>query len=373
LRENLPAGYELDASHAPHITLLQRFVRAKDFDAVTAALTKVIVAERPTELRLKAKGYDYAMWGGRAVTALIVGRSPELMRLHQKVIDAVAPFAVSGGTAGAFVGAEINPETIGWVETFVPKSSGEKYVPHVTVGVADEDFVKRMKAEPYEPFPFSVEGVAIYQLGNFGTAAKMLWRNQIGDPLPSWNDGKAKQSIIGFVTKVTKEGSPDFVPVAERIATFDNDGTLWAEQPMYVQFFFALDRVKALAPQHPEWKDKEPFASLLRGDVKGALAGGERALLEIIMATHAGMTSEEFAKIVKDSTGKPSTSHTRGNVNRMSSFAGFPAETFRFLAELELNNDRGWFSARRETVERSRPRAPGAGPQDPGMPAPAGG
>ena len=108
------------------------------------------------------------------------------------------------------------------------------------------------------------------------------------DPLPSWNDGKAKQAIVEFVAKVTKEGSPDFVPPAERIATFDNDGTLWAEQPMYFQFLFALDRVKALAPQHPEWKDKEPFASLLKGDVKGALAGGERAMLEIIMATHAG-------------------------------------------------------------------------------------
>jgi hypothetical protein len=120
------------------------------------------------------------------------------------------------------------------------------------------------------------------------------------DLLPSWNDGKAKQSIVAFVEKVTKEGSPDFVPVPERIATFDNDGTLWAEQPMYFQLLFALDRVKALAPQHPEWKDKEPFASLLKGDVKGALAGGEPAIFQIVMATHAGMTTEEFEKIVKD-------------------------------------------------------------------------
>ena len=96
------------------------------------------------------------------------------------------------------------------------------------------------------------------------------------DPLPSWNDGPAKTTIIEFVSKVTKKGSPDFVPPAERIAVFDNDGTLWAEQPMYFQLFFALDRVKALAPQHPEWKEEEPFASLLKGDVKGVLAGGER-------------------------------------------------------------------------------------------------
>ena len=120
------------------------------------------------------------------------------------------------------------------------------------------------------------------------------------DPLPSWMDGKAKQSIMYFVAMVTREGSPNFVPVAERIATFDNDGTLWAEQPMYFQLAFALDRVKVLAPQHPEWNDKEPFASLLKGDLKAALAGGERSLLEIVMATHAGMTTEEFEKIVAD-------------------------------------------------------------------------
>jgi phosphoserine phosphatase len=120
------------------------------------------------------------------------------------------------------------------------------------------------------------------------------------DPLSSWNDGPAKKSIVEFVEKVTKPGSPDFVPVPERIATFDNDGTLWAEQPMYFQVFFIFDRIKLLAPQHPEWKDKEPFASVLKGDVKTALAGGEHALMEMAMATHAGMTTQEFEKIVKD-------------------------------------------------------------------------
>jgi phosphoserine phosphatase len=119
------------------------------------------------------------------------------------------------------------------------------------------------------------------------------------EPLPSWNDGPAKTSIVEFVTKVTTAGSPDFVPFPERIATFDNDGTLWCEQPLPVQFFFALDRVKALAPQHPEWKTNEPFASLLNGDLKTALAGGDHALLELLMATHAGMTTEEFERIVK--------------------------------------------------------------------------
>jgi len=120
------------------------------------------------------------------------------------------------------------------------------------------------------------------------------------DPLPSWNDTAPKQAIIAFVEKVTKPGSPHFVPAPERIATFDNDGTLWSEQPMYFQLAFALDRVKALAPQHPEWKTQEPFASLLKGDVKAVLAGGERGLMEIVAATHTGMTIEEFSKTVSD-------------------------------------------------------------------------
>ncbi len=120
------------------------------------------------------------------------------------------------------------------------------------------------------------------------------------DPLPSWNDTTPKKAIVAFVERVTREGSPDFVPPEERIATFDNDGTLWCEQPLYFQLLFALDRIKTLAPQHPEWKTKEPFASLLKGDVKGALAGGEPAIAKIVVVTHAGMTTAEFEKIVAD-------------------------------------------------------------------------
>jgi hypothetical protein len=117
------------------------------------------------------------------------------------------------------------------------------------------------------------------------------------DPLPSWKEGPSKQAIISFVNRVTDENSPDFVAVPARVATFDNDGTLWAEQPIYFQLAFALDRVKELAPQNPDWKNKEPFASLLKGDLKSALSGGEHAVAEIIMATHAGMTSDEFDEI----------------------------------------------------------------------------
>jgi len=120
------------------------------------------------------------------------------------------------------------------------------------------------------------------------------------DGLPSWNDGKTKQSFVDFVKRVTTPGGKDFVPPAERIAVFDNDGMLWAEQPIYFQLAFALDRVKALAPEHPEWKDKEPFKSVLAGEVKSALAGGEHALLALLAGTHTGMTTEEFEKIVTD-------------------------------------------------------------------------
>ncbi|MDB5549341.1 MAG: nonspecific acid phosphatase precursor [Tardiphaga sp.] len=120
------------------------------------------------------------------------------------------------------------------------------------------------------------------------------------DPLPSWRDTASKKAIVTFVERVTTQGSPDLVPQAERIATFDNDGTLWAEQPIYFQLAFALDRVKALAPLHPEWKDQEPFASLLKGDLNGALAGGEAAIFDIVTVTHSGMTTDEFETIVSD-------------------------------------------------------------------------
>lgn len=121
-----------------------------------------------------------------------------------------------------------------------------------------------------------------------------------GDPLPSWNDTAPKKAIVAFVSRVTDKGSPDYVAPEARIATFDNDGTLWSEQPMYFQLFFAIDRVEAMAPRHPEWKDNEPFKSILAGDVKAALAGGEKSVLEIVAATHAGMTTDEFEKEVKD-------------------------------------------------------------------------
>lgn len=123
---------------------------------------------------------------------------------------------------------------------------------------------------------------------------------QLGNPLPSWNDGPAKSSITSFVSRTTTPGSPDFVRPNDRIAVFDNDGTLWCEQPFYFQLFFALDRIKALAPQHPEWKTQEPYKFVLDNDTKALMAAGEKALLEIVAATHSGMSPDEFNAIVKD-------------------------------------------------------------------------
>lgn len=122
----------------------------------------------------------------------------------------------------------------------------------------------------------------------------------LSDPLPSWNDNANKKAIIDFVTKTTTEGSEDFIPVADRIACFDNDGTLWSEQPMYFQLAFAIDQVKIMAKDHPEWNNKEPFKALLEDDMKKIMNGGEQALLQLVAASHAGMSTEEFDKNVAD-------------------------------------------------------------------------
>lgn len=142
-----------------------------------------------------------------------------------------------------------------------------------------------------------------------------LQTSRAAELLPSWNDGPSKKAIVEFVGKVTQAGGVDYVPPAERIAVFDNDGTLWSEQPMYVQLAFALDRVKALAASHPEWKEKQPFKAVLEGDIETLAKSGESGLLELVMATHAGMSSDEFSQIAGDwiktaknpKTGKPYT------------------------------------------------------------------
>jgi len=133
-----------------------------------------------------------------------------------------------------------------------------------------------------------------------GLAAVLFAPAALADDLPSWTDGATKKSITDFVAAVTTEGGPDYVAPADRIATFDNDGTLWSEQPMYVQLAFALDRVKAMAADHPEWKDTEPFKSVLTNDLKGVAASGKKGLAEIIAVTHTGISTDDFAKIASD-------------------------------------------------------------------------
>jgi len=138
------------------------------------------------------------------------------------------------------------------------------------------------------------------------------------EPMPSWNDGPSKQAIMAFVEKVTTDGGPDYVEPAKRIAVFDNDGTLWAEQPAYFQLLFSLDRIKALAPDHPEWAEKQPYKAVLDNDMKALAAAGEHGVAELLMASHAGMSTDEFEKIVADwlatakhpTTGKPYTEMT---------------------------------------------------------------
>ena len=306
LRADYPKGFALDATHAPHVTLIQRFVRTGDLDKVHAAIAKVLKEENPTSWELNATGYYDIPVENLGLAGIVIEPTADLLRLQQKLIDAVAPFNSDNATAEAFArrpdGKTIAQAeaTIDYVTSFVPKASGKNFNPHVTIGLGTRQFLDKLKAKPFQSFTFKARAVDVYQLGEFGTAQKLLWSSAPADPLPSWNNGQVRQSIIDFVGKVTKEGGPDFVPVAERIATFDNDGTLWAEQPMYFQFFFVFDRIKALAPHRPEWTTQEPFASVLKGDLHGALAGGEKALLEMAMATHAGMTTEEFEKIVKD-------------------------------------------------------------------------
>src|ERR1035441_4126590 len=141
--------------------------------------------------------------------------------------------------------------------------------------------------------------------------ALLIASARAGDPLPSWKDTAPKKAIVAFVQELTKPGSRGFVPVAERIATFDNDGTLWAEQPIYFQNSFIFDRVKALAPRHPEWASKEPFASVIKGDLKSAAAASDHAQLEMMMASQSGITTDEFEGAVTDWLATPRDPQTK--------------------------------------------------------------
>ena len=173
-----PKGFSLDATHRPHISMLQRYVRTADLDKVYAAAGKVLADEKVTSWKLKAFKYYYIPWKDIGLGGIVVEPTDDLLRLQQELIDAVAPFTEKTGTAAAFVTTpedpEINQPTIDYVAAFVPEATGKKFNPHVTIGVAPQDYLKEMLAEPFDVFTFSPASASAYQLGNFGTARKEL-------------------------------------------------------------------------------------------------------------------------------------------------------------------------------------------------------
>jgi 2'-5' RNA ligase len=185
LRENYPQGYTLGPGQVAHITLVQRYVRAKDLKTIEEAVAKVLAKEDPRAFGLTATGYAFAPWAGVAITSIVVARTPELDRLHQNIVKAVEPFAVAKASAAAFSTSKELPKVendiIEYVAAFVAKSSGKNFNPHVTIGVGRENFVKRMKASPFDQFEFKPAGVAIYQLGAFGTAQRKLWEWKVAE------------------------------------------------------------------------------------------------------------------------------------------------------------------------------------------------
>jgi hypothetical protein len=178
LRKEFPKGFALGESHKPHISCLQRYVNTADLDKVYQAVGKVLAEEKPTTWKLKAYKYYYIPWKDIGLAGIVIEPTDDLIRYQKKLIDAVAPFTVEKGTAAAFVTTkedpDINEPTIEYVTTFVPKETGKKFNPHVTIGIATEDYLKKMVDEKFESFTFSPEGVAVYHLGNFGTARKKL-------------------------------------------------------------------------------------------------------------------------------------------------------------------------------------------------------
>jgi hypothetical protein len=178
LQQSYPKGFALDAKHAPHVTLVQRFVRAKDLQAIAAAVAKAASAGPQLPLELHATSYETVEWDGLGLLVLLVGRSSDLIQLAGNIVQAVQPFAVNGGTPSAFVkspGEAIHPKTVDHVEHFVPASSGDRYLPHVTVGAAQPDFARKLQDEPFKGLPFRAVNIAIFQLGDLGTAQKRLW------------------------------------------------------------------------------------------------------------------------------------------------------------------------------------------------------
>jgi len=178
LRENYPRGFPLDATHRPHVTILHRFVRTRDLGKVYAAVGDLLAKENPSDWKLKAYKYYYSLWEGLGIAGIAIEPTNDLIRLQLRMIEAVALLSVEAGSAAAFVTTqrepEINQATIDYVTAFVPTQVGQNFSPHVTIGLAHEDFLQKMLDERFEDFTFSAIGSAVYQLGNFGTARRKL-------------------------------------------------------------------------------------------------------------------------------------------------------------------------------------------------------
>jgi hypothetical protein len=178
LLKDFPKGFALGETHRPHISCLQRYVKTADLDKVYEAVGKVLAEEKPTACKLTAHKYYYIPWMDIGLAGIVIEPTEDLIRYQKKLIDAVAPFTVETGTAAAFVTTkedpDINQPTIDYVKTFVPHETGNKFNPHVTIGLATQDFLKKMLDEKFEPFTFSPAGASVYHLGNFGTARKKL-------------------------------------------------------------------------------------------------------------------------------------------------------------------------------------------------------
>jgi hypothetical protein len=178
LRGNYPKGYSLDATHRPHVTMLQRYVRTADLPKVYAAVRQITTEYKMATWKLDAFKIDHAVWSGLALTVILAKPPQIVIEAQQRLIDAIAPYTVQTGTAAAFATtpseSDINASTIAYVTSFVPKSSGKNYIAHVTCGVASVAFVKQLETEPFTAFTFSPVAISVYQLGNFGTARKKL-------------------------------------------------------------------------------------------------------------------------------------------------------------------------------------------------------
>ena len=277
--------------------MLQRFVFTRDLDKVFAAVKQVGGALNPAGMELKTTGYHYVPVQGLGLAGITIAPTPELLKYQQAIVDAVAPYSAQEGTAAAFVqntdGTPVNEGVVPYVNGFVPQHIGKDYSPHVTVGLGKEDFVKQMMAAPYTPFTFKIAGVSVYHLGDYGTAQEALDLRR-GDPLPSWNDGKAKQSIVDFVAKVTRKARPTLCRSPSASPSSTTTARSGASSRC-TSSIFSFDRIKTLAAEHPEWKEKEPFKSVLTNDLQAFGATGQKGLLEVrIATTHAGMTVEEF-------------------------------------------------------------------------------